>query len=283
MSKLKEHKARLDTLLARKAKVHIVAPGTSERIVLTPNVLFHAKVPSKMQVSPLKLAVASQKLSGLAVLYVSSTCKRPSAREFDERVALKKGNCVISYKGKNRGEVFTGKYIYFSLEAGKETALVVSCSFGKVTNKKKNDEPARNKGRANFLTYKNIDAYIREIVNNAEETEACNQQAATVLKKRKEKSLQLSNRTDILLRNKESASSRITLGKRVNGGVRDKTEYKRIEEQKTQRSEAIREKAESRAAMQKFVSAYKYEIARLLVSWCVIVGCDDGEKEEGDS
>jgi hypothetical protein len=244
-------------LLSRKAKAKLIGLNMSEKIVLIPNVLFYGKIRSRMQISPLKFAIIFQKVNILIVLYISTTCKRPSSREFDERIVLKKSNCVISYNGKYKGELFTNKNIYFSFESSKEAVFTINCSFGKLGTKKKNDEALRNKNRANFLTYKNIDAYIREIAGNAEEMEACKQQAAIVMKRRKEKYLQLSNNVDILLRNKEFTSSRLMM--------RDKDEYRRSEEQKAQRKEELRKQLESRVALRKFVSAYRYDISRLIV------------------
>jgi len=263
-NKLKEHKAKLDLLLSKKAKVNLIGLNMSEKILLISNVLFYGKVKSKMQVPPLKFAIRFQKASTFTILYISTTCKRPSSREFDERIVLKKTNCVINYNDKHKGELFANEHIYFSFESSKDIIFTINCSFGKLETKKRNNEPSKNKDRTNLLTYRNIDAYIKEIVSSEEEMKACQDQAAIIIKKRKKKSLQLSNNVDILLRNKELTTSRLTF--------KDREEYRKLEEQKALRKEELREQLESRIALRKFLSAYKHDVTRLIVSIYNTVG-----------
>lgn len=130
--KLQEQGVKLNSLIARKARIRTVLAYTEERAATTKEVQYCGKIRCKGM--PLALIVTALVRQGVgsSYMYFSFTAERPDYQNYDKVVLLNKSHMTVTFTEKPpKGRNFTHEWVYFSLESEKECRLTFECSFGK--------------------------------------------------------------------------------------------------------------------------------------------------------
>ena len=111
-----------------------------------------------------------------------------------------------------------------------------------------------------MLSYSDIDDIISNLKANSNELEKCNKFAKCILKKRKQKRLQLSGQIDILKRNAKFMPELLT------GCLKCKSSGNHVVFEREKKASYLREQNENEIALRKFTLTYRAEISKMLVN-----------------
>jgi hypothetical protein len=130
--KLQEQGMKLNSLIARKAKIRTITPYTEERISVSKDNQYYGKIKCKgMPLALILIAIIKQGI-GYSYLYFSFTAERPDYKNYDKVVLLNKSRMTITFTEKPpKGHNFSKEWIYFGLESERECRITFECSFGK--------------------------------------------------------------------------------------------------------------------------------------------------------
>eukprot|EP00826_Nyctotherus_ovalis_P043856 TRINITY_DN4675_c0_g2_i2.p1 TRINITY_DN4675_c0_g2~~TRINITY_DN4675_c0_g2_i2.p1 ORF type:complete len:373 (-),score=81.39 TRINITY_DN4675_c0_g2_i2:923-2041(-) len=130
--KLQEQGVKLNSLIARKARIRMVSAYTEERAATTKEVQYCGKIRCKGMPLALIVTVLVKQGVGSSYMYFSFTAERPDYQNYDKVVLLNKSHMTITFTEKPpKGRNFTHEWVYFSLESEKECRMTFECSFGK--------------------------------------------------------------------------------------------------------------------------------------------------------
>ena len=168
---------------------------------------------------------------------------------------------MIMYQSNDKSIVFLNKFIYFTIESNKDSSLIFEYFFrdSEIKNKTE-DQSSKEERRHVILTYKDIDNIILKLKENPIELKNFNKTIEAIMKKKKEKSLKLSDQVDIIKKNKEF------VGNDHIGCLKCLTTLNLKKEQNNQVIvKALRDKTQESIELKKFLMVYKAEIAKISV------------------
>ena len=262
IKKLKEHAVRLDFLLSKRLAIKTLNTIADEKIIIYPGITSHYKIQSEHQTTPLKVTVNINKSASTIYMYISQLIERPSHNNCDLEIELKRKSSLIIYYGDGKPAIFNKPYIYITLVSDKASSIVIGCHFGQHKTKKKPETVGEEMHQGHkLLTFHQINDLIKRMKNNEKELKDFNEEAKTILRKRRQKSLQLSNNINILQRNKEFLPSCYT-----SRYLKESIIYKRTERiQKEQKVILLRDSIEVKSTLKKFINTYKQNVTRICV------------------